>query len=88
MSPARATKMRFALLLAAAAPLATATAPSAEGGAEITVGAIRWAAWYGYHKGNYGTVGRSVIEDMSLGLAADGRWHDRIPFFGAYSHGP
>eukprot|EP01052_Picozoa_sp_SAG31_P027777 SAG31_NODE_2628_length_5350_cov_48.017901_4_plen_595_part_00 len=52
---------------------------------EVSMGAIRWDAWYGEHPGDYGTVGRTVTEDLSYhaGEPTD-KWHYRVPWWGKY----
>jgi hypothetical protein len=72
--------------LAAAAAVALSSSSSAAAAPRISVGAIRWDAWYwdaGIKPGPGNVVGRAVTLDMSVGAAADGRWHYRVPFFGS-----
>ena len=60
-------------------------APASQPHDPISIGAIRWDAWYGEHPGNAGVVGRTVTEDLSYhaGKSVD-KWHYRVPFFGSY----
>lgn len=53
-----------------------AAAGWAEAEAKVSVGAVRWDAWYGAPPGNIGVVGRTVTMDLS-----PSRYHYRLPFF-------
>ena len=56
--------------------LATAADGAAEAVAKITVGAVRWDAWFNPPADRSGIVGQTVMSDLS-----PARYHYRLPFF-------
>ena len=59
-----------------ASAAAARAVPSTPPQTKVSVGAIRWDAWFGSREGRGGIVGRTVTQDLS-----PARFHDRLPFF-------
>eukprot|EP00038_Savillea_parva_P009713 m.185359 g.185359 ORF g.185359 m.185359 type:complete len:423 (-) comp16422_c0_seq1:186-1454(-) len=70
------TRTRLAQHLAIAVVVAMALLCPTPVSARVSVGAVRWDAWYGAPPGDVGIVGRTVTNDLS-----PERFHYRLPFF-------
>ena len=70
------TRTRLAQHLAIAVVVVMALLCPTPVSARVSVGAVRWDAWYGAPPGDVGIVGRTVTNDLS-----PERFHYRLPFF-------